>query len=116
MKQRLITIANAAGVFVALLAIWQLVLWIFKVPPYMLPSPWAVARAVVARFPSLLNSFAITAAESAGGLIASIIVGVLVALFFAQSRWVGGCICTWISRFRPPPLSHPRFDFPLCSI
>ena len=39
-------------------------------------------------FPSLLNSFAITAAESAGGLIASIIVGVLVALFFAQSRWV----------------------------
>jgi NitT/TauT family transport system permease protein len=88
MKQRLITIANAAGVFVALLAIWQLVLWIFKVPPYMLPSPWAVARAVVARFPSLLNSFAITAAESAGGLIASIIVGVLVALFFAQSRWV----------------------------
>ena len=88
MKRRLITIANAAGVFVALLAIWQLVLWIFKVPPYMLPSPWAVARAVVARFPSLLNSFAITAAESAGGLIASIIVGVLVALFFAQSRWV----------------------------
>jgi NitT/TauT family transport system permease protein len=88
MRQRLITVANAAGVFVALLVIWQLVLWIFKVPPYMLPSPWAVARSVVARFPSLLNSFAITAEESAGGLIASIIVGVLVALFFAQSRWV----------------------------
>jgi NitT/TauT family transport system permease protein len=88
MRQRLITVANAAGVFAALLVTWQLVLWIFKVPPYMLPSPWAVARSVVARFPSLLNSFAITAEESAGGLIASIIVGVLVALFFAQSRWV----------------------------
>jgi len=88
MRQRLIAVANALAVFAALLVIWQLVLWIFKVPPYMLPSPWAVARAVVARFPSLLNSLAITAAESAGGLIASIIVGVLVALFFAQSRWV----------------------------
>jgi NitT/TauT family transport system permease protein len=88
MRQRLITLANAVAVFAALLAIWQLVLWIFKVPPYMLPSPWAVARAVDARFPSLLNSLAITAEESAGGLIASIIVGVLVALFFAQSRWV----------------------------
>jgi NitT/TauT family transport system permease protein len=88
MRQRLITIANAMAVFAALLVIWQLVLWIFKVQPYMLPSPWAVARAVVARLPSLLNSLAITAAESAGGLIASIIVGVLVALFFAQSRWV----------------------------
>src|SRR5271154_4556859 len=88
MRQRLITGANALAVFAALLVIWQLVLWIFKVPPYMLPSPWAVARAVVARFPSLLNSLAITAAESAGGLLASVIVGVLVALFFAQSRWV----------------------------
>jgi NitT/TauT family transport system permease protein len=88
MKQRLITIANAGAVFVALLVIWQLVLWIFKVPPYMLPSPWAVARAVVARFPSLLNSLAITAEESLGGLIASIIAGVLIALFFAQWRWV----------------------------
>src|SRR5271169_1041975 len=88
MRQRLITVANALAVFAALLVIWQLVLWIFKVPPYMLPSPWAVARAVGARFPSLLNSLAITAAESAAGLIASIIVGVLVALFFAQSRWV----------------------------
>jgi len=88
MRQRLITLANAVAVFATLLAVWQLVLWIFKVPPYMLPSPWAVARAVSARFPSLLNSLAITAEESAGGLVASIIVGVLVALFFAQSRWV----------------------------
>src|ERR1700683_4964911 len=88
MRQRLITLANAVAVFATLLAVWQVVLWIFKVPPYMLPSPWAVARAVVARFPSLLNSLAITAAESLGGLIASIIVGVLIALFFAQSRWV----------------------------
>jgi NitT/TauT family transport system permease protein len=88
MRQRLITLANAVAVFATLLAVWQLVLWIFKVPPYMLPSPWAVARAVVSRFPSLLNSLAITAEESAGGLVASIIVGVLVALFFAQSRWV----------------------------
>jgi NitT/TauT family transport system permease protein len=54
----------------------------------MLPSPWAVARAVGKRFPSLLTSTAITAEESLGGLIASIVVGVIVALLFAQSRWV----------------------------
>ncbi len=46
MKQRLITVANALAVFAALLLLWQLVLWIFHVPPYMLPSPSAVARAV----------------------------------------------------------------------
>jgi NitT/TauT family transport system permease protein len=88
MRKRFLAAANAVAVFGALLLIWQLILWIFHVPPFMLPSPWAVAKAVVTRFPSLLTSLAITAEESLGGLIASIAVGVLIALVFAQSRWV----------------------------
>jgi NitT/TauT family transport system permease protein len=88
MKQRLITAANALAVFAALLLLWELVLVIFHVPPYMLPSPLAVARVSVARFSSLLTSLMITAEESAGGLAASVLVGILVALIFAQSRWV----------------------------
>jgi NitT/TauT family transport system permease protein len=87
-KQRLVTLANALAVFVTLLILWEFVLWVFKVPHFMLPSPWAVAQAVVERFPSLLASTVITAAESLGGLIGSIVVGVIVALFFAQWRWV----------------------------
>jgi NitT/TauT family transport system permease protein len=88
MRRRLIAVGNAAAVFAALVALWQLVLWIFHVPPYMLPSPWAVARAVAARFPSLLTALSITAEEAAGGLIAGTAIGVVVALIFAQSRWV----------------------------
>jgi NitT/TauT family transport system permease protein len=88
MKQRLITLANALAVFAALVALWQIILWVFSIPPYMLPSPWAVAKAVGKRFPSLLISFGITAEEAAGGLLASIVVGAAIALLFAQSRWV----------------------------
>ena len=88
MRQNLRTLADALAVFTSLLLVWQIILWIFSVPPYMLPSPWAVARAVGARFPSLLSALAITAVESGAGLVASIVVGVIVALFFAQSRWV----------------------------
>ena len=88
MKRRLVGVANALAVFVAVLVVWQLVLWIFHGPRYMLPSPWAVAHAVRARFPSLLTSTAITAEESLGGLMASVIVGVIIALIFAQSRWI----------------------------
>jgi NitT/TauT family transport system permease protein len=88
MRARLITVANALAVFLALLIAWQLILWVFHVPHYMLPSPWAVARAVGERFRSLLTSTVITAEESLGGLLASIVVGVFVALIFAQSRWV----------------------------
>jgi NitT/TauT family transport system permease protein len=88
MKRRLITAANAAAVFAALLILWQLILVIFKIPPYMLPSPWAVALSVAARFQTLTTAFAITAVEAGGGLIASIVVGVAIALLFAQSRWI----------------------------
>ena len=88
MKQRLITAANAALVFAALLVLWQMIVWAFRVPPYMLPSPWAVSRSAVARFPSLLNATFLTAVEAGGGLLASIVAGVIIALLFAQSRWV----------------------------
>lgn len=88
MKRRAITVFNAAAVFVGLVLLWQIILWIFHIPSYMLPTPHAVERAIRVRFPSLLNSLAITAEESAGGLGASIVVGVLVALAFAQFRWV----------------------------
>jgi NitT/TauT family transport system permease protein len=88
MKQRALTVLNALAVFAALVVLWQIVLWVFRVPPFMLPSPWAVVKAVGARLPSLLDSLAITAEESAGGLVASVVVGVLVGLIFAQYRWV----------------------------
>ena len=88
MKKHLAALGNALLVFVALLVLWQLVLWIFHVPRFMLPSPFAVAQAIVARFPALLTSLSITAEEAGGGLLASIGVGVLIALIFAQSRWI----------------------------
>jgi NitT/TauT family transport system permease protein len=88
MRQRLVIAANALAVFAVLLAIWQLIIWIFHVPPYMLPTPVEVAHSLKARFPSVAAAFAITAIEAAGGLAASIFFGVIVALVFAQSRWV----------------------------
>jgi NitT/TauT family transport system permease protein len=88
MRDRLSTVANAVAVFIALLLLWELIILIFQVPPFMLPSPKAVALAFVDRFPSLVTSLAITAEESLGGILASIVVGVIVALFFAQWRWM----------------------------
>jgi NitT/TauT family transport system permease protein len=88
MKKRLTTVGNAVAVFLALLSLWQIFLWVFHVPRYVVPSPWAVALAVHDRFRSLLVSLSITAEEAAGGLIASIAAGVIIALIFAQSRWV----------------------------
>ena len=86
MRKEAVTLLNAAAVFTVLLLLWQALVWILHLPPFMLPPPLAVGRAVVDRFPSLFTSLAITSEEAAGGLAASIVVGLLIALLFA----VGG--------------------------
>ena len=88
MKTKSVTLASAAIIFVVLLLLWMAIIRLFHIPPYLLPSPARVAGTAVARFPSLITSLGITAAAAAGGLFASIFIGVLVALVFAQSRWV----------------------------
>jgi NitT/TauT family transport system permease protein len=88
MKKQSFTVLNALAVFAGLLLLWQGLIALLHLPPYMLPTPLAVARAVVARFPSLVASLAVTSEEAAGGLVASIVVGLLIALLFAQFRWI----------------------------
>jgi NitT/TauT family transport system permease protein len=88
MRQRLATLFNALGVFAAFLLLWQLVIWIGHEPQFVLPSPPRVFHAIVERFSSLAESFAITATAASIGLIGSIVVGVAIALLFAQSRWI----------------------------
>jgi NitT/TauT family transport system permease protein len=88
MKKHSFTVLNALAVFAGLLLLWQGLVVLLHLPPYMLPTPLAVARAVIARFPSLVASLAVTSEEAAGGLVASIVVGLLIALLFAQFRWI----------------------------
>ena len=88
MRRRAIFLANILAVFLALLVLWQIIIWVFHDAPYMLPSPLAVAKAMRARLPLLMNALTITAEEAAGGLAASIVFGIGIALFFAQSRWL----------------------------
>ena len=88
MRRRLILLGNAAIVFVLMLVLWQAIIWIFKVPPYMLPPPLRVAHTVALRLPDLWGSLLITAEAAGGGLVASIGAGTLIALLFARSPWI----------------------------
>jgi len=87
MKKKWLVI-NSIAVFACLLALWSCVADFARIPVYILPGPAAVAVALRDRFPSLLNSLWITAAEALGGLLAGIVVGVAVAMVFAQWRWL----------------------------
>lgn len=71
-----------------LLGVWQAAVMLYHIPGYILPGPGMVLSTVQPRFGSLLSSFSITAEEAAGGLVASILIGVAVAMVFAQWRWL----------------------------
>ena len=88
MRTRGLLALNAALVFCGLLGLWQVIVWVNHLPPYMLPGPGLVFQAIAVRYPSLLNSLWITTEEAAGGLVASIVVGVAAAMVFAQWRWL----------------------------
>jgi NitT/TauT family transport system permease protein len=88
MKRQGLLLINSMIVLACLLGLWQALVSLNHLPPYILPGPLAVAHALRERFPSLVNSLLITTEEAAGGLAASIVVGVAVAMVFAQWRWL----------------------------
>jgi NitT/TauT family transport system permease protein len=88
MKKSAIRLLSAVLIFAAFLGLWFGVIALFDIKPFMLPTPKAVLDAAIDRFPSLSTSLLITAATAAGGLLASIVAGVAIALIFAQSRWI----------------------------
>jgi NitT/TauT family transport system permease protein len=88
MKRQGLLAINAIVVFLCLVGLWQAVVWLNHMPPYILPGPKLVALALHDRYPSLLNSLWITTEEAAGGLAGSIVVGMATAMIFAQWRWL----------------------------
>lgn len=86
MKRHFWFAVNSVIVMVGLLTLWHVLVIALKVPPYMLPGPLVVGRAVVERFPALLHSLLLTTEAAALGLICSVIAGVAIALIFAQWR------------------------------
>jgi NitT/TauT family transport system permease protein len=86
MKRPLWFVVNSIFVLLCLLALWHFAVRELKIPKYMLPGPFVVASAVVHRFPDLVGSLWLTTEAAALGLVSSIVVGVAIALVFAQWR------------------------------
>jgi NitT/TauT family transport system permease protein len=71
---------------IALLEIWEWVVAARHIPPYVLPAPSAIARALTENFASLMSSLVSTLTVTLEGFIAALIAGVGLAIAFSQSR------------------------------
>ena len=83
---RLWRIVPPFAVGAVLLAIWELVVRINGIPPYMLPSPLAIAESLWTDGPSLLGSLLVTLRVTLAALAAAAILGGAIAVLFSLSR------------------------------
>jgi NitT/TauT family transport system permease protein len=74
-----------AGVFV-FLAIWQIGVMVYKVPPYLLPPPTDVAQTFVSEFPRLLRHGWVTTYEMLLGYGLAVAIAIPLAIAITSSK------------------------------
>ncbi len=71
---------------VAVLVLWQIAVIVFRIPPYLIPSPGAVLRQIVLDGPRLLQESLVTTYATLGGFLLSVVIGIPCAILIAYSR------------------------------
>lgn len=85
---RLSNILLPLALGIAFLGIWEWIVAARHIPPYVLPAPSAIARALDDNFSSLMTSLLSTLTVTLEGFAAAWIAGVGLAIAFSQSRTV----------------------------
>lgn len=73
------------SVGLVLVVAWQLLVLVTGSPPYILPGPWPVAKALVNHAELILGHAWVTAAEVLIGLVLGVLLGCLTALWLRSS-------------------------------
>jgi len=79
-------IAAPVAVGMVLLGLWQAIVAIENLPPYILPGPIAIGDALWTDGPSLLGSLLVTLRITLAALAAAVVLGGAIALLFSLSR------------------------------
>ncbi len=77
------------------LLLWQIAVQVSGIPPYILPGPIAILRAFLADPALLLGSLLSTLIVTAAALLASCVLGVVMAGLMAASVWARAAILPW---------------------
>jgi NitT/TauT family transport system permease protein len=71
---------------VVLLVLWDLIIRLFKIPPYLIPTPLDVVGQLWKESPMLLSQAGPTTWATLGGFALSVLIGIPVAMMIAYSR------------------------------
>src|SRR5829696_8000950 len=88
MNEQVLRILAPAGVLAFGIVLWDLVVRINGIPPYILPSPGLVLTTLVSDWPILWSSLLATLETTIEGLALAVIGGIGLAVLFNQSRLI----------------------------
>src|SRR5262245_48141836 len=79
-----------APVLIGMLAlgVWEGIVRVEGIPPYILPGPLLVARTVVTDWGTLFPSLLVTLAITGAAFLVSAVLGLILAVLFTQSAWI----------------------------
>lgn len=85
---RALRIMLPMAVMAASVALWEAVVRLKGIPPYVLPAPSLVAATLISDWPVLFSSLLVTLATTVEGFVAAALGGITLALLFSRSRVV----------------------------
>jgi NitT/TauT family transport system permease protein len=101
---RLRAAAPPALVGAALLLAWEAIVRARDIPPYLVPAPSLVLRTLATDWPTLYPSLLVTLAIALSALVAATVVGVGLAVLFAQSAWIERGFLPWAVVLQVTPM------------
>ena len=75
-------------VFLAMIGLWEALVRVNDIPPYVLPSPSLIGVTLVKDWGTLSGSLLVTLKITFQALLAATVGGVALAILFARSRWI----------------------------
>ena len=71
---------------IVLLLLWSIMIYIFQLPSFILPSPLSVVKTLYSAYPLILYQSMTTIFEAVAGFIAGAIIGILFAIMVSQFK------------------------------
>jgi len=97
-------LAAPAVMGVVFLALWAGLVWLFDVPFYLVPSPLRVLHTLLHDAPLLFGSLLVTLHIAALALLLSVVLGVVVAFLFVQSRLIETSLFPYVVLLQVTPI------------
>lgn len=74
-----------ALILIGVLAAWEAFTYLSRIEPYVLPSPYLIARTIVAEWPTLVSNFEVTLIEMLLGFTLAFVVAMALGILIAHS-------------------------------